>query len=245
MNTSDALRGGFAALILASASMADGVVAESRTTFDGHGKPIGVEVFAPTAEGKHPAIVMLHGSGGMLIGGEAFRAVARELAKRDYVVLMVHYFDRTGTKFADPKSIKDNFTPWVEIVGDAVGHAAAMPNVDPDRIGLVGFSLGAYLSLSEAVFDPRVKGVVEFFGGLPATLADKARAMPPTLILHGEADKVVPVSEARDLERLLKDNAVPFEIQIYPESGHAFLGDDGLDSLKRTLAFLDKHVKGP
>ncbi len=245
MNPSDGLRGGFAALILASASLAEGKVEESRATFTSRGKAIGLEVFAPAAEGRHPAIVMLHGSGGMVIGGDAFRGIARELAKRDYVVLMVHYFDRTGTKFGDPKIIKDNFTSWVETVGDAVKHAATLPAVDPSRIGLVGFSLGAYLSLSEAVFDPRVKGVVEFFGGLPASLADKAKAMPPTLILHGEADKIVPVKEARDLQRLLQANGVPFEIKIYPDSGHAFLGEDGLDSLNRTLAFLDKHVKGP
>ena len=177
---------------------------------------------------------MLHGSGGMIVGGEAFRAAARGLAERGYVVLLVHYFDRTGTTMSDLRIAKENFATWVETIGDAVDHAAGFPNVDETRIGLVGFSLGAYLSLSEAVFDPHVKGVVEFFGGLPAVLNDKVKAMPPTLILHGEADKVVPVAEARNLERLFKENGVTFEMKLYPSSGHAFFGEDGLDSMKRT-----------
>lgn len=244
MTTNETIGGGLLALLLASMPCAAGPVEESRSSFDSRGKAIALEVFAPKAEGKHPAVVMLYGSGGMTVGGPAFRAAARELAGRGYVVLMVHYFDRTGTTFSNPKIAKESFTAWVETVGDAVAHAAGLPSVDSSRIGLVGFSLGAYLSLSEAVFDPRVKGVVEFFGGLPDVLNDKVKAMPPTLILHGEKDPIVPVKEARNLEGLFKENGVTFEMKLYPEAGHAFFGEDGLDSMKRTLAFLDKHVKG-
>ena len=246
MSTTVMLRGALTALFLSSlaAGAEPSPIVESKSSFDIHDKPIGLEVFAPRAEGKYPAVVMLHGSGGMIVGGEAFRAAARGLAERGYVVLMVHYFDRTGTTMSDLKIAKQHFATWVETVGGAVSHAASLPNVDATRIGLVGFSLGGYLALSEAVFDPRVKAVVEFFGGLPSPLNDKVKAMPPTLILHGEADKVVPVAEARNLERLFQDNGVTFEMKLYPESGHAFFGADGFDSMKRTLAFLEKHVKG-
>ena len=52
-------------------------------------------------------------------------------------------------------------------VGVAITFAAQPPSVDPDRIGLLGFSLGAYLALSVTWVEPRVKAVVEFFGGMP------------------------------------------------------------------------------
>ena len=246
MDGNDLIRGGVLAVLLASAVGAGQPILESKSTFTGHQKTISYEKFEPKADGQYPAVVMLHGAGGMnpLGGGEAFRAVAKVLAGEGYVVLVVHYFDRTDTKFSDLETSKKHFAAWMETIGDAVGHATEMASVDPDRIGLVGFSLGAYLALSEATFDPRIKGVVEFFGGLPRNLADRVKSMPPTLILHGAADPIVPVQQAHDLERLLTEGGITHETHIYPLAGHGFLGADGIDCVKRTLAFLDKHVRG-
>jgi len=248
MDGTDLLRGGLLAMILASTVGAAEPIAESKGSFTSGGKPIGIETFAPEpkVEGKRPAVVMLHGAGGLAAigGGEAMRAVARVVAARGYVVVMVHYFDRTDTKFADEPTIKREFATWMRTVGDAVGHVSGLPGVDAERVGLVGFSLGAYLSLAEATYDPRVKGIVEFFGGLPEAMADRAGSMPPTLILHGDADKIVPVQQARDLERILKAKKVTYDMHIYEGAGHGFFGADGIDCVQRTVAFLDKHVRG-
>ena len=248
MDSNDLLRGGLLAMILASTVGAAEPIVETKGSFPSGGKAIGVETFAPEpkVEGKRPAVVMLHGAGGLAAvgGGEAMRAVARVVAARGYVVLMVHYFDRTDTRFADEATIKREFATWMKTVNDAVGHVSGLPGVDAGRVGLVGFSLGAYLSLTEAIFDPRVKGIVDFFGGLPESVADRAGSIPPTLILHGDADAIVPVQQARDLERVLKAKGVTYEIQIYPGAGHGFTGADGVDCVKRTVDFLDKHVRG-
>ena len=80
-------------------------------------------------------------------------------------------------------------------VGDAITFASQHASVDANRIGLLGFSLGSYLALSVASVEPRVKVVVEFFGGMPEELHGFTR-MPPVLILHGEDDRVVPVSRS-------------------------------------------------
>jgi dienelactone hydrolase len=219
------------------------MIVESMSKFESKGKSIAVETFEPKAPGQYPAIVILYGSGGMDIGGPVFRGLARELARRGYVALLPHYFDRTGTKISDPATSAKHFKEWMETIGDAVTFVAGRPAVDRERIGLLGFSLGAYLSLSNATFDPRVKAVVEFFGGLPPALEDRADKLPPTLILHGDADPIVPVKEAHRLESLLKDRKVPYELHIYKGAGHAFLGADGADSARRTLQFFDKYVK--
>ena len=89
----------------------------------------------------------------------------------------------------------------------------------------------------------RISAVVEYFGGLPELLAANLEKMPPVLILHGDADQVVPVKEAESLERRLKEKEIPFEVKIYPGQGHGFVGKDALDASRRTLSFLDKHVK--
>ncbi|HEX8200055.1 MAG TPA: dienelactone hydrolase family protein [Isosphaeraceae bacterium] len=216
---------------------------DSTDRFDCRGRGITVERFAPTTSGRHPAVVILHGSGGMPAGGLAFRAFARVLAGRGYVALIPHYFERTGTTAADERTIPVNFPAWMEAVAAAVTFAAGRPDVDPARIGLLGFSLGGYLALATATVDPRIRAVVECFGGLPEVLTSDAGKLPPTLILHGDADAVVPVSEAYKLQQLLTEHRVPHEIQIYRGVGHAFLGPSAEDSGRRTLAFFDTHVK--
>jgi carboxymethylenebutenolidase len=231
-------------LAMISGQAARVAVVESTGSFVSQGKTIGVEKFEPKEGGKHPAILILHGAGGMEIGGPEFREFARELARRGYVAQIVHYFDRTGTRRADGPAIGRSFSSWMLTIGDALTEVSKQSNVDPGRIGLLGFSLGSYLSLSVASQDRRVSAVVEYFGGLPDPFTWNLKRFPPTLILHGDADPVVPVAEARKLERLFREKNLPFEIRVYAGQGHRFTGEDDKDAYLRSLAFFDKHVRG-
>ena len=66
----------------------------------------------------------------------------------------------------------------------------------PEQMVLFGFSQGTMISLHVAPRreDP-VAGIVAFSGRLlsPETLADETRVRPPVLLVHGDADDVVPV----------------------------------------------------
>ncbi len=126
---------------------------------------------------------------------------------------------------------------------DAVSFVADQPQVDPDRIGLLGFSLGGYLAVSAAAIDGRVHAVVEFFGGLPKEMKFFMRRLCPMLILHGEQDATVPVAEAYHLQEVLEKKKIPYEIKIYPGAGHGFSGEIWQDAAIRTLAFLQKHLE--
>jgi carboxymethylenebutenolidase len=139
--------------------------------------------------------------------------------------------------------MRANFPSWLRAIADGITSASKQPNVDPKRVGLLGYSLGAYLSLSLSAFDPRVSAVVEYFGGLPPEIARELKSLPAVLILHGAADKIVPVSEANELERLLAERNLDFEKKVYPGQGHGFLGDEGQDATNRTIAYLEKHLR--
>src|SRR5262249_26710417 len=133
-------------------------------------------------------------------------------------------------------------------VRGAVRHAGTLPEVDPQRIALLGFSLGACLSLAVAAeADPPVAATVELFGYLPKEFCKHARRLPPTLIVHGGADKGVPVAKAQELAKLLKEQGRTYEIKIYERQGHLFgakvLDADVFDAQKSALAFLAKHLK--
>jgi dienelactone hydrolase len=225
-------------------SAVNATVRQSIGSFKSESKEISFELFEPVAPGKYPGVVMLYGSGGMTAGGPLFRVTAEALAREGYVVYLPHYFEKTGTQFATRDDDVKYFATWMRTIADTIDQAKSKANVDSKRIGLIGFSLGAYLSLSVASVDNEVKAVVEYFGGLPEFFSKQLRSMPPTLILHGDADRTVPVSEAYNLETLLKGKKAPYEIKIYTQQGHGFSGSAAADAMQRTVAFFEKNLKG-
>jgi carboxymethylenebutenolidase len=121
--------------------------------------------------------------------------------------------------------------------------------VDATRVGLVGLSLGAYLALAAAApGDLPVAAVVDLFGGLPEKFRKDVKKLPPTLIVHGDVDKVVPVAEAYALEEVLKAHRTAYEIQIYKGQDHVFrtapFGPEVRQARRLAIAFLARHLKG-
>jgi carboxymethylenebutenolidase len=218
-------------------------VRQSHKSFESGGKQIGLDCFLPEGNGqKFPAVLGLHGSGG---GHASMGEPASMLAEHGFAVYVLHYFDRTGTTWAkDRGEILRNSPFWMKTVWDAVSFVTREPNVDPERIGFLGFSLGAYLALAGAAIDSRIKAVVEFFGGLPKEVKPFTRRLPPVLILHGELDETVPASEAYDLQKFLEKKNIPYEIKMYAGIGHGFSGEIWRDAGLRSLAFLQKHLAG-
>jgi dienelactone hydrolase len=213
---------------------------QSQLTFESGNKPIRLDAYLPDISEKHATVLALYGSGG---GVSGMNEPASMLAAQGFAVFVLHYFDRTETTQAtDKPTIMRNFPAWGKTVWDAISHIENHPSVDPKRIGLLGFSLGAYLALSVASVDPRVKAVVEFFGGFPKEMKLFMRRLCPVLILHGEADPTVPVQEAYDLQALLEKKGIAYELKIYPAVAHGFDSETWKDAGLRSLQFLQKHL---
>ena len=215
-------------------------VEQSQVRFESGGKSIRLDCFLPENNGHRlPAVIALYGSGG---GHVRMAEPASLLAAQGFAVYVLHYFDRTATTEVNRHIIFRNFPVWMKTVWDAVSFIVRQPHVDPQRVGLLGFSLGAYLSVSSAAIDSRIAAVVEFFGGLPKEMKFFMRRLCPMLILHGEADPVVPVQEAYHLREVLERKKIDYEIQIYPDVGHGFNGEIWRDAGLRALKFLRKHL---
>jgi acetyl esterase/lipase len=66
--------------------------------------------------------------------------------------------------------------------------------------------------------------------------------MPPTLIVHGDADKVVPLYQAQIFEKRCKEAGVPFKLIVKPGADH---GWPGMDKDMRIFAdWFDEHLLG-
>src|SRR6202521_1034507 len=216
-------------------------IAQSQVVSQSGGKPVRLDACLPeTLDGPVPAVIALHGAGGDVSSMERYATV---LAAEGFAVYLLHYFDRTGVEPADLQSMKRNFPLWMKTLWDAISFIETQPQVDRERIALLGFSLGAYLSVANSAIDPRVKAVVEFFGGMPKEMRFFMRRLCPVLILHGEADPTVPVEEAYQLQKLLEKKGIAHEIKVYPGAGHGFESEIWSDAGFRSLQFLRKYLK--
>src|SRR5271165_3451652 len=156
-----------------------------------------VECFSPAAGGKFPAVFLLHGSGGLeMATGDLFREIARGLVQEGYVALIPHYFETTGHEVGKPFR-SDDLRSYSDSVHDAIEFAVASGVVDPERIGLLGVSMGSYLAFSRAAREPRIKAIVSVSGSLPVESQSK---FPPVLILQGSKDKGAPASRLKEFQ---------------------------------------------
>ena len=78
----------------------------------------------------------------------------------------------------------------------------------------------------------------------PLLLADRIRT--PTLLVHGEADSRVPVSQAHELFTALLRHGVPAELVVFPGGGHGFSRrgrpTHRVERYEHVLRWLDTHL---
>jgi dienelactone hydrolase len=111
------------------------------------GRRIRAFLVLPRSSGRHPAVVFLHGSGGSRVD---LLVTAARLALRGAVAM---------TLSLPPAR---TYRPVVIDVRRALDVLDERPDVDPHRLGVVGYSLGAQLAAIVAGVDgrPRAVGVI-------------------------------------------------------------------------------------
>ncbi len=231
--------------VFASTALADDNVAVTKITLRAGARDISAEVFAPRAAAAAPAIVVLHGAGGMLFDGPEMRRVARYLAEAGNAVYVVHYFEATGTLFARDAVMQKHFGTWLQTVRDSI---VAVQNLrgNAEPVGIYGYSLGAFLALAAASDNPHVAAVVEQAGGVWNGDMGRLHHMPPVLMIHGRSDARVPFAKyAEPLLPVLRSRAASLETRFFPEEQHVFT-QSAMEQVKpATARFFAKHLKRP
>ena len=133
-----------------------------RTTFTSDGNNIRTDIYSlDTSPSDAAPVVLLHGPSGPQSRNAPYRRVATRLAQKGYRVWLPHYLDATGGSAADPV---DHYRFWVRAVQDAIAAASAAGPAPPQKICLVGYSLGASVALAIACVAPTLGGVVACSG---------------------------------------------------------------------------------
>jgi phospholipase/carboxylesterase len=92
------------------------------------------------------------------------------------------------------------------------------------ELALVGFSQGTMMALRVGPRRPRtLAGIVGYSGMLAdeAALADPAVNHPPILLVHGDADPMIPVAAMHQAEAALTRNGFSVRSHVSPGLGHS------------------------
>jgi carboxymethylenebutenolidase len=216
----------------------------SSETFTSPGGPYKITVYAAPSDGKkHPLIVLVHGNFGLGVPyGDQIRGFAKDLAGRGYMTAVPQYYRDDEPHLSDT-------TPHVQTLADAIAALAGRPGADSDRLGLIGFSLGAATAMTLIASNApgTVKVLADFYGFLTPTIRGGVSMFPPTIIFHNKNDQIVPVQNSEDLDRLLP-KTLYHELVRYDEQGqlanHAFKpgGAADVDSRSKATAWFAKHL---
>ncbi len=174
---------------------------------------------APTGDGPHPAIVLIHSFNGLENG---YKTMTDRLAEQGYVTLAVGW--QTFEKQPTDAIVS-------QLVTDSIAFLKARPDVDPARIGLTGFCAGGRYTM---LFLPQLgefKAGVAWYGfpyrgdTTPASLI--GQLTHPMLIIHGTQDQASKIADIYKYATELDAAGKYFEMNIYQGEPHGFMLANG------------------
>lgn len=186
----------------------------------------------PQTEGRLPSAVICHPHplGGGSMNNGVVVAMARALASIGVIVLRFNFRGVGASEGVhdDGRSERD------DVVG-ALDKLLAQPNVDPNRVALLGYSFGACVGLACAQKDPRVSAFaavglsVEFCdtgdlfaaGGQGDSRPSPGSLAFPKLFITGERDQLAPPAQLLNLVERLPE---PKDVEIIPGADHFWWG---------------------
>lgn len=166
-------------------------------------------VTADGAPGRGPGVVVVHGFAGST---PLMRGFADTLARSGYTVVLLDVAGHGRSR------VPFGSGPVVDDVAAALRHLRAQPSVDPDRVGLLGHSMGAAAVLAQASRDPGVAATVAISAGSTSDVAPGARDV---LVLAGGLEFAEIRAEGPRVVRAAHPGAEPDRTYGDPAAGTA------------------------
>ncbi len=177
----------------------------------------------PAGTGPRPAVIMIHEFWGL---NADIAAKADLLAQEGYLVVAPDMFRGSTTGFIPRAIYQVISTPAAQINADVdavFNWLAAQPEVQADRIAIMGFCFGGRTSLLYSLEQPQLAATVVLYGQVTGD-ADALRALSgPVLGIFGGADTSIPLDEVRAFEAGLEAAGVPHQVSVYDGQPHAFV----------------------
>jgi carboxymethylenebutenolidase len=195
-------------------------------------------LFVPSGKGPFPGVIVLHAKNGL---EPHFVTYAQELSEQGFVTVAVDYHARGGV---------DNIDKGYDLL-------AKNTSVMPGRIGVLGFSKGAFEAVRISNYYPeftdrRLRAVVAYYVA-PAVPSTSERHAP-ILFLHGTDDVHTSAEEVMRFCASQQRMGTHCEAEIYAGARHAF-DQPGSEyngynpettkaAFRKTTLFLHRYLKG-
>jgi carboxymethylenebutenolidase len=201
--------------------------------------------------GSGPGVLVLHAWWGLT---PVFTAVCDGLAAAGYMALAPSLYANgaTAATIAEAEALRDSHDEAAEaepIAQAAVEQLLGLPAVTGAKIGVIGFSLGAYWALHLSQVRPDDVGAVVVFYGTDD--GDYRIARAAYLGHFAEHDDYEALDAVRALEEKIRAAGREVTFHVYPGTGHWFFEpnqprayDDAAAGLarERTLDFLKAQL---
>jgi acetyl esterase/lipase len=183
-------------------------------------------IFLPSKQDEnHAAVVVLPGGGykSVVIEKEGY-SIAKWLNENGITAFVLKY------RLKPKEALQD-----AQRALSLIRLRANEYGINPDKIGVIGFSAGGHLAANLAThcekddMNDKIDStsckpnfMIQVYGAVAEFTCDVSKDTPPTYLVHAGDDSRVPVTQSIDFYKALKKYGVPAELHVYEKGEHGF-----------------------
>jgi carboxymethylenebutenolidase len=208
-----------------------------------------------SGDGPFPVVLICHENRGLT---PHIQDDARRWAVEGYIGAAVDLLSREGgtAAIADPAEIpallsdESTLPRHVDDFKAAAAYYGTQENADAARLGMNGFCFGGGITWRATTQMPELKGAAPFYGP-PPPLEDVPNIQAAVFGVYSDDPDDFANEGREELVAALEEAGVTFEIEVYPDTQHAFHNDtsprwneeQALAAWNDTVAWFEQYVK--
>ena len=157
------------------------------------------------------------------------KSVVERVARAGYVALAPDLYH--GRVAAEPNEAMKaamalSLDQAVVEIQRAIAYLRVRDDVQPKKVGVVGFCMGGLLTWRVAELENGLlAAIAPFYAGRFQPTAKSIRAVTaPALVIWGKHDQSIPVDQREHVEKLLQQEGKTYKALVY-DAGHGFMND--------------------
>lgn len=209
-------------------------------------------LYEPAGKGPFPALVVIHEWWGL---NDWVKDEASKFAGQGYVTLAVDLYRGKVATTPDEAHELSRGVPDDRANRDllaAANYLRSLKNVDPNKVGDVGWCMGGGWALDLAIEDPRLAAAAINYGHLATEPDTLKKINAPILGNFGGQDRGITPADVQAFADEMKKLGKNVNVKVYPDAGHAFENpnnktgfrpEDTADAWQRMVSFFAEYLK--
>jgi dienelactone hydrolase len=181
---------------------------------------------SPGGTGRKPALLIAHEAPGL---SQHTRDIAVRAAETGYVAFALDYLG-AGRMLTDMQAVMDQVSVWEsdpstlrQCMKAAHDVLLERPDVDPARIGGLGYCFGGQALIEYARTGADLAAIVGFHSGMSVNRPDESRAIRPKILMcMGANDPMTTQTQHLAFEQEMNSAGVDWRMIVYGKVGHSF-----------------------